>query len=676
MGRPPVFSAPAVLPLQTGSGWSQIMAAADFNADGNIDVIAAPFTRGADAGQNIKTNIHFLMGDGKGNFSDTPSALINTTPGTVLSRVIIVADFNSDNTPDAFFTDWGYDAEPFPGGQNELILSTAPGKFSNALQHLPQINDSTHFASSADVNGDGYLDILVNNAGGTIKPYFLLGNGKGDFERNNTNLPAAAKSGYGSYVVFTSSYLGDLNNDGYADLVLGTADAGAEKSLVALNDGTGDFSKNAPKPLTPNPLAPSPGLFPQYPNGGSVMDIRPINLNSDALPDLVVIWTNGNYTARYVQLLINKGNGTFEDQTAARLPQDPNNKDSWVSFVHTIDVNADGYTDLVLEVPFGDRQHPIYLNDGQGRFSLTNTPLVNYDSFEPVDVDNNGVVDFLAYSRGAGGGTFSVIRNLSQGDAAQEIASDGPDKLLGGPGADLLMGRAGNDSLKGRAGSDTLTGGAGNDTLDGGAGRDTALMTSMRSAYQFTKNSGNGWTVSGPEGTDRLIGIEYLQFQDKTVPLTSLIAPQKLSGDNPVFRFYNTGTGTHFYTASEGEALSIMETLENFTLEGAAFRTAATGDAGKIGIFRFLNTQTGTHFFTASTQERDIVRSTLPAYRDEGTAFFGFSEKNANNDPVHRFYNTQTGVHFYTASSEERDALIVGQPAFKYEGIAFWVNSL
>lgn len=673
------FSAATVLPIKAGTGWSQIMATADFNGDGNLDIVAAPFTnKNSEAAQNIKTGVYFLFGNGRGEFVVTPSAFNGSAPGTVLSRVIIVNDFNKDGTPDAFFTDFGYDADPFPGAQNELILSMAPGKFSGATYFLPQSSNTTHFASSADVNNDGNVDIFTNNAWGkeNIRSYFLLGDGAGKFISNTTGLPAAVRKGYRGDVAFTSSYLGDINNDGYADLILGTADANTEKSLVILNDGTGDFSKNTPKPLLTSPLASSPGLFPQYPNGGSVMDIRPINLNGDALPDLVVISTNGNYTARYIQLLVNQGNGDFQDQTATRMPQDPNNKDSWVSFVHTIDVNADGYSDLVLEVPFGDRKHPIYLNDGQGNFTLSTTPLINYDSFEPVDVDNNGVVDFLAYQWDGNGGTFSVFRNLSQGEAAQEIATDGPDKLLGGPGPDLLMGRAGNDSLTGRAGRDTLAGGAGNDTLYGGLGTDTALMTAARAAYSLGKGTNESWTLSGPEGVDRLVGVEYIQFKDQTVPITSLIAPQKLSGANPVFRFYNTATGTHFYTASESEALGAMATLENFTLEGAAFRTAATADAGKIAVFRFFNTQTGTHFFTASAQERDSVRSTLPVYQDEGTAFYAFSQKTLANDAVYRFYNTQTGVHFYTASSVERDILIAGQPSFKYEGTAFWVNPI
>ena len=98
--------------------------------------------------------------------------------------------------------------------------------------------------------------------------------------------------------------------------------------------------------------------------------------------------------------------------------------------------------------------------------------------------------------------------------------------LEGTDGADLLMGTAGADSIRGAGGDDTLVGGTGNDTLDGGAGRDTARFEGASREYGLTFDRGTGrWGVRdlipGRDGQDSLIGMEVLQFKDRTVPVES-----------------------------------------------------------------------------------------------------------------------------------------------------------
>jgi Ca2+-binding RTX toxin-like protein len=53
------------------------------------------------------------------------------------------------------------------------------------------------------------------------------------------------------------------------------------------------------------------------------------------------------------------------------------------------------------------------------------------------------------------------------------IGNDGDDRLTGGNGNDMLRGEAGDDTLLGEDGNDRLIGGAGNDVLLGGRGEDT-----------------------------------------------------------------------------------------------------------------------------------------------------------------------------------------------------------
>jgi uncharacterized delta-60 repeat protein len=83
---------------------------------------------------------------------------------------------------------------------------------------------------------------------------------------------------------------------------------------------------------------------------------------------------------------------------------------------------------------------------------------------------------------------------------------------------DVLLGGAGHDTLQGLGGNDHLAGGPGNDALYGGIGIDTALYSGPRASYGMTPSAAD-YSVSGPEGTDVLSGIERLQFSDGILAL-------------------------------------------------------------------------------------------------------------------------------------------------------------
>jgi hypothetical protein len=64
-----------------------------------------------------------------------------------------------------------------------------------------------------------------------------------------------------------------------------------------------------------------------------------------------------------------------------------------------------------------------------------------------------------------------------------------------------------------------LNGSKGNDTLDGGGNVDKALYDGNKSAYTITQTSTGIFTISGPDGTDTLINVEYAWFDDQTFRL-------------------------------------------------------------------------------------------------------------------------------------------------------------
>jgi Bacterial Ig domain/RTX calcium-binding nonapeptide repeat (4 copies) len=112
----------------------------------------------------------------------------------------------------------------------------------------------------------------------------------------------------------------------------------------------------------------------------------------------------------------------------------------------------------------------------------------------------------------------SAFNDALTGDALGNVlsAGDGNDVLIGAGGSDLLEGGAGDDQLAGGDGDDKLQGGPGNDQLDGGPGLDTAYFSGLWSDYTIT-TAGDVTDVVGIDGSDRLTGIEFLNFQDRSV---------------------------------------------------------------------------------------------------------------------------------------------------------------
>ncbi|MBK6471139.1 MAG: hypothetical protein IPF94_10455 [Betaproteobacteria bacterium] len=112
-----------------------------------------------------------------------------------------------------------------------------------------------------------------------------------------------------------------------------------------------------------------------------------------------------------------------------------------------------------------------------------------------------------------------------------------------------LVGTTAVDALTGGAGDDSLQGGGGNDQLTGGAGIDTAVCSGLRAGYTISP-AGLGYTITGPEGSDTLGGIEKVAFSDQTVTLSG--APVNSAP---------TGSLRVNGTAQQGQTLSTTSTV-------------------------------------------------------------------------------------------------------------------
>ena len=127
------------------------------------------------------------------------------------------------------------------------------------------------------------------------------------------------------------------------------------------------------------------------------------------------------------------------------------------------------------------------------------------------------------------------------------------EHAITGSGNDRLDGNNQDNRLNGMEGSDTLTGGLGNDTLIGGAGADMAYYAGALPEYSVSWNPDartitvvDNKSSNGDDGTDTLIGIERIVFNDGEISLGAMVgnrAPVANTTyfDTPVFMAAGAG---------------------------------------------------------------------------------------------------------------------------------------
>lgn len=157
----------------------------------------------------------------------------------------------------------------------------------NASNTLEQRLTQAHGVSVGDLNGDGHQDVLLNilNDSEGRADQVLFGNGQGRLSANWQLFPDSVQQDGKFAAGHTWSYIGDLNADGLADMVLDTWDGGGGDgpSRVLLNQGNTRFTEAGVREL------PRSGLDQEI-----VLAIETMDLNGDALPDLVMSITNGD----------------------------------------------------------------------------------------------------------------------------------------------------------------------------------------------------------------------------------------------------------------------------------------------------------------------------------------------------------------------------------------------
>ncbi|MDX2050548.1 MAG: FG-GAP-like repeat-containing protein, partial [Rickettsiaceae bacterium] len=329
-------------------------------------------------------------------------------------------------------------------------------------------NDETgvSVSSAGDINNDGYYDVMISASGYSSyagRTYIIYGGSS----LQNINLASLTSSqGFlvqgansNDHLGFSVSSAGDLNNDGYDDMIIGAYgySSGAGRTYII-------YGGSSLQNINLASLTSSQGFWVQginsYDNTGSSVSSAG-DINNDGYADIVIGAPSYNLDNRYTgRAYVIYGGSSLQNINLASLTS---SQGFWVQGINTYDrtgssvssagdINKDGYSDMIIGAygcsSYAGRAYVIY--GGPALASINLASLTSSQGFwlqgintndytggsvsSAGDINKDGYDDMIigadGYSSGAGrvyviyGGatinpTLAPITNPSSGPTAK-----------------------------------------------------------------------------------------------------------------------------------------------------------------------------------------------------------------------------------------------------------------
>ncbi|MRX11518.1 DUF4214 domain-containing protein [Pseudoduganella sp. FT25W] len=303
----------------------------------------------------------------------------------------MVGDFNGDGRPDVILGGNGPDTDGNKGEPTYALLSQ--GSSGYVTTQLPNNAGTAGYYSWVHGGAAVKLRDKANKVAFigdyAFGPSYLVEIAPdGTSAKMNGRLPdyvgvaSTALNGYFTSADFpvTAALAVDLDGDGVDELVLGSLysysaalvnpSLNSVDTIVLKQDANGSFAGSPMIALPNGPYAKIDCYQKSNCENLTVKQITSADFNGDGLPDLLITHHSYNTSGgggSTTQLLINKGNLTFEDATVAWFGS--NLQLSNASHIHSYaaDLNGDGCPDVVLR---GDEINnvstQVFLNDCKG----------------------------------------------------------------------------------------------------------------------------------------------------------------------------------------------------------------------------------------------------------------------------------------------------------------------
>lgn len=545
--------------------------AGDLNGDGFGDVVTGAYT--FDSGQGFLEGAAFVfLGGAEGVRNANPATaagnLESGESNAILGQSVAGAgDVNGDGYDDVIVGAINFDTGVSDAGAAFVFLGSATGISDGSSVTADSVLASDQALSSmgqsvsgaGDVNGDGYADVIVgassysNDHTHEGVAFVFLGSASGIVDSNPTSAAARLEADQEeAHMGICVSSAGDVNGDGFADVIVGAADydsgqinegaafifLGSESGIM--HGGPGDAATTFESNLAGSRAGYSVSGAGDV-NGDGYSDVIIGALNFDSRP------APGAEGAAF--LLTGSASGIADGNpstAAAQIESDQGNSGLGLSVSGAGDVNGDGYADVIVGANGYDSGQPeegvafVFLGSATGipdgdpttaaaKFESDQASAqMGFSVSKAGDVNGDGFGDVLVGAFGYDAGQSSEGAAFFYLGSADGISGGNPATAASRVESDQVGARLGRSV----AGAGDVNGDGYSDVIVGAPEFDTPPLFNDGAAFVYLGN-GDG------------IGRPVLARQFRSDATNTPIQPGGWTGDSNAGSFEARMRATH-----------------------------------------------------------------------------------------------------------------------------------